>query len=77
MNSPRTAKSKLLLVLILSIPCFGWGRDGHKITGTIATHYLTPEAEVAVKELVGVCFQRLRRATGSRPQFDSSIALRT
>ena len=37
MNSPRTTKLTLLLVLILSIPCFGWGRDGHKITGTITT----------------------------------------
>ena len=46
-------KLTLLLVLILSIPCFGWGRDGHKITGTIATHYLTPEAKAAVTALLG------------------------
>jgi len=53
MNSPRTRKLTLLLVLILSVPCFGWGRDGHQIASAIATDYLTPEAKAAVTELLG------------------------
>jgi len=31
----------------------GWGRDGHRIIGTIATHYLTPEAKAAVTTFLG------------------------
>ncbi len=39
--------------VIAASPCFGWGKDGHQITGTIATHYLTPEAKAAIQALLG------------------------
>ena len=34
-------------------PCFGWGRDGHRIVGEIATHHLPPEAKAGVLALLG------------------------
>ena len=33
--------------------CLAWGTDGHRIVGEIASYYLTPEAEEAVKFLLG------------------------
>ncbi len=42
-----------VLVLLFAAPCFGWGRDGHKIISEIATHRLTPEAKVEVRALLG------------------------
>ncbi len=43
----------LLLCFLVASPCFGWGRDGHKIASSIATHYLTPEAKGAIARLLG------------------------
>ena len=42
-----------VLCLLLSAPCFGWGRDGHRIVGEIATHHLPPEAKAGVSALLG------------------------
>ncbi len=41
------------LVLICTSPTFGWGGDGHKIVGKIASNHLTPEAKAGVRELLG------------------------
>jgi hypothetical protein len=43
----------LLILLLVASPCFGWGRDGHKIASTIAMNHLTPEAKAAVTQLLG------------------------
>ncbi len=48
----RTTCISLLAILIPSI-CFGWGRDGHRITGYIAERLLSPQARAAVHELLG------------------------
>lgn len=38
--------------LLLSSSAFAWGRDGHRIVGEIAWHYLAPDAELEVKRLL-------------------------
>ena len=43
----------LLLCLLAASPCLGWGPEGHKIASRITTHYLTPEAQAAVTQLLG------------------------
>ncbi len=48
-----TRKIALFLVLLLSAPCFGWGRDGHRIIGEVAASRLTPEARAGVEALLG------------------------
>ncbi len=54
MVHPSRARAISALVCILAAsPCFGWGRDGHKIAGTIAEQHLTPEAKAAVARLLG------------------------
>ena len=42
-----------VLLLLTAAPCFGWGRDGHKIVSEIATNRLTPEARADVRALLG------------------------
>ena len=42
-----------VLVLLLAAPCLGWGADGHRIVGEIASHHLTPEARAGVQVLLG------------------------
>ncbi len=34
-------------------PAHAWGKTGHRITGKIATHYLTDEAKAAIRALLG------------------------
>ena len=41
-----------LTLLVLPIPCFGWGEDGHRIVATLAAAWLTPQAKTAVDELL-------------------------
>jgi len=42
-----------LLVVGLSAPAVhAWGREGHRVIGEIARHYLTPEAELEVARLL-------------------------
>ena len=53
MNTRRIHRTALLVILLVASPCFGWGRDGHKIASSIATQHLTPEAKAAVTELLG------------------------
>ena len=38
--------------LLTPTPCLAWGYDGHRIVGEIASHYLSPCAEEAVKYLL-------------------------
>ena len=42
-----------VLLLLLGIPAVqGWGGDGHRIVGEMASHFLTPEAEREVESLL-------------------------
>ena len=43
----------LLTAALCVSPCFGWGPDGHRIVGDIASKYLTDQAKAAVKDLLG------------------------
>ena len=43
----------VVLAVILASPCFGWGPDGHRIIGDIATKYLSAKSKAAIKDLVG------------------------
>lgn len=49
---PPITRRVLVILLFAASPCFGWGREGHKIASTIATHHLTPEAKAAVAQLL-------------------------
>lgn len=49
----HTLKAVTLLSIIISGSALGWGQTGHRITGAIATHYLTANAKVAIKEIIG------------------------
>lgn len=42
-----------LLALLFTLPCFGWGREGHTISGAIAWHFLSDKAKAAVDDLLG------------------------
>ena len=46
---------RLLLVCVLLIPslCFGWGQNGHRITGAIAESMLTPKAKSGIQSILG------------------------
>ena len=46
------AAATLLLGFLASVPCFGWGSDGHKIIAEIAWQEMTPEARAAVEKLL-------------------------
>ena len=50
-----TAKLRVAVVIFILAPslCLAWGADGHRIVGEIASHYLSPEAKAAVKDLLG------------------------
>ena len=50
-----TAKLRVSIVVLSLAPtlCLAWGEDGHRIVGEIASHYLSPCAEEAVKDLLG------------------------
>ena len=50
---PTPRRMVPILVLLLGAPCCGWGRDGHRIVGEIATHHLIPEAKAGVQPLLG------------------------
>jgi len=52
MKRNKTTTIALSAILIPTV-CFGWGRDGHRITGFIAAKYLTSQAAAAVKDLLG------------------------
>ena len=43
----------IVMAVLLASPCFGWGPDGHRIIGDIATRYLSPKARAAIKDLLG------------------------
>jgi len=44
---------RLVALLLVTTPCLGWGGDGHRIIGTIASSDLTPATAAAVRELLG------------------------
>lgn len=44
----------LLAGLLVSSQALGWGATGHRVAGQIAEVYLTPEARIAVEEVLGV-----------------------
>src|SRR6056300_1093833 len=46
---------RVLLFTLLLFPnfCFGWGQNGHRITGGIAESMLTPQAREAVQSILG------------------------
>lgn len=50
----RGLPNTFILVSILGTsPCFGWGADGHRIVGRIAQNFLTPGARSLVDDLLG------------------------
>jgi len=50
---PRSAILILgLTALSVTRPSWGWGADGHRITGAIARRYLSADAEAAVKRIL-------------------------
>ncbi len=49
----RLITSITLVAILIPSACFAWGRDGHRIVGSIAAKYLTPQAAAAVKDLLG------------------------
>ena len=52
MRKPILVAIAFALALIAA-PCFGWGRDGHRIAGAIAWQYLTDKAKAAIQDLLG------------------------
>lgn len=44
--------TSLLVFTAAASPGFGWGRDGHRIAGQIASHYLTDDARTAINDLL-------------------------
>lgn len=38
--------------VLVSLPALGWGQTGHRVTGAIAQHYLSPHAAAAVDTLL-------------------------
>jgi hypothetical protein len=54
MRGMKLHKLALFVVVGLSIAdaAFAWGRDGHRIIGEIAWHYLTPDARQEVEKLL-------------------------
>ncbi len=53
MNKTRNKVALALLASLVPTVCLAWGRDGHRITGYIAEHFLKPHARAAVGELLG------------------------
>ena len=45
--------ASLAAAALFASPAFAWGKTGHRVVAEVATHYLTPEAEAAVKDLLG------------------------
>lgn len=43
----------LALALALAAPAAAWGPTGHRITGALADHYLSPRARAGVMEILG------------------------
>lgn len=43
----------LLVLLTVTPASWAWGREGHRLTALVAEHYLTPQTQAAVSELLG------------------------
>jgi S1/P1 Nuclease. len=48
----QKAISCLLLSLVLSFHCAGWGPTGHRVTGWVAEKYLTKKARTAIAKIL-------------------------
>lgn len=54
MKSPllrRLATAALLLAT--TVPGWGWGHEGHRLTALVAQNFLLPETQAAIRELLG------------------------
>lgn len=40
-------------LLLAAVPCFGWGRDGHRVIGYVAAVHLSADARAYVEGLLG------------------------
>ena len=47
----------LSILILLPVPAFGWGEDGHRAVARIAEQHLT-EAKAAVRDLLGDRYHR-------------------
>jgi hypothetical protein len=47
-----TLRAFILLLGLSATPAFGWGAEGHRITGLMADEMLSPKARIAVNELL-------------------------
>ncbi|MDZ4754564.1 MAG: S1/P1 nuclease [Phycisphaerae bacterium] len=50
---PPRLIAHLVLLALLVAPCLGWGAEGHKIVGTIASAALTEDVAKKVRDLLG------------------------
>jgi hypothetical protein len=48
----KIKKILFLLSMTLSFQVLSWGQTGHRVTAAIAEHYLTPQAQKAVNDLL-------------------------
>jgi hypothetical protein len=46
--------SAIVVVVVLASPCFGMGKDGHRIIGAIAWNYHSDQAKSGIKGTVRV-----------------------
>lgn len=53
LHTPVLAATALAATLFGSCPALAWGRLGHRVTGEIAQHYLTPAARTQVTAILG------------------------
>ncbi|RDV25680.1 S1/P1 Nuclease [Alteromonas aestuariivivens] len=42
----------ILTCLVISLPSLAWGPTGHRVSGAIAEQYLSPQAKMAISELL-------------------------
>ena len=43
----------ILIYFILSHSAYGWGKTGHRIVGKVANNYLTKNAQMKIKRILG------------------------
>ena len=41
------------MLLLMTLPAWGWGATGHRVVGQVAEHHLSPEIAAAVEQLMG------------------------
>jgi len=40
-------------IILMSCLCWGWGREGHRIIGTVAEDHLNETTKVMIQSLIG------------------------